>query len=60
MKTYTCSHCNSSELKFSADAKWNKDKQEFVYELESFYFEAGQAFCVVCDNWVDFQEEIDS
>ena len=35
-------------------------KQEFVYELESFYLEAGQAFCVVCDNWVDFQEEIDS
>ena len=55
MRNYICTHCNTDDIKFSADAKWDKDKQEFVYELESFYFDAGHAFCIVCDNWVDFE-----
>jgi hypothetical protein len=59
MKTYTCPHCNTNSLKFSADAKWDNHKQEFVYELESFYFDANQAFCVVCDIWVDFEASED-
>jgi hypothetical protein len=55
MKTYTCSHCNNNTLSFSAEAKWNKETQEFDFQLESFYFDGGQAFCVVCDHWVDFE-----
>ena len=55
MKTYKCPHCKSDDLIFSAEAKWDKDKKEFVYELEPFYFDSGHAFCVVCDNWIDFE-----
>jgi len=55
MKIYRCKSCTSKHLVFSSEAKWDEIKQEFVYKLEPFYFDADQAFCEVCDNWVDFE-----
>ena len=55
-KNYICPHCDSRHnLTFSAEAKWDKEQQKFVYSLEKFYFEAEQAFCEVCDNWIQFE-----
>jgi hypothetical protein len=54
MKKYECPHCPEDALTFSAEAKWDVDKQEFVYELDPFYFDTGHAFCKVCDHWVNF------
>lgn len=41
-------------LTFSAEAKWDQNKQEFTYKLEDFYFEDSKAFCIICDQWVTF------
>jgi hypothetical protein len=54
-KNYICPHCDSDNLIFSEEAKWSIEQQKFVYDLEKFYFEAEQAFCEVCDNWIQFE-----
>lgn len=56
-KTYTCTCCGGKDLSFDANGKWDEEKQEFVFNLEKFYFfEEEMAFCIVCDNWNIFQE----
>ncbi len=56
-KTYICSCCGGKDLSFDANGKWDEEKQEFVFNLEKFYFfEEEMAFCIVCDNWNIFQE----
>jgi hypothetical protein len=56
-KTYTCTCCGGKNLSFDANGKWDEEKQEFVFNLEKFYFfEEEMAFCIVCDNWNIFAE----
>jgi hypothetical protein len=56
-KSYICSCCGGKDLSFDASGKWNEAKQEFEFELSSFYFiEENLTYCNVCDNWVDFKE----
>jgi hypothetical protein len=54
-KNYICPHCDSDNLVFSAEAKWSIEQQKFVYDLERFYFNSQQAFCEICDNWIQFE-----
>lgn len=56
-KTYKCKCCDNKNIIFSAEAKWDIDKQEFVYNIEKFYFDDKTAFCEVCDTWTDFDED---
>jgi hypothetical protein len=56
-KSYICTSCGGKELNFDAFAKWNENEQKFDFELTPFYFEEEKiTYCIVCDNWTNFEE----
>ena len=58
-KVFVCNFCGSESVCLSATATWNKETQEFRFEINDLYnaSDMSNGYCRDCDNWANIVEE---